>query len=392
MGIFSSAKKEKIVAIFDIGSGSVGGAIVRMPNNKNSIPVVVGSARADITLRPDLSFERFLDDMKKALDSTAQSLYALRRGIPDEIFCVLASPWYLSQSRVIKIEKDKPFIFTRRMADDLLRRELSLLANVYEEKYGKTKSAPLMIEHHIIGVRLNGYTVDDPIGKKAKSLELDMVISLSPALCIDAIKETLLKTYPHIPGTFASFMTSAYLAVRDTYMTADSYLLVDVGGEVTDVAIVSNGVLKSSISFPFGKHTFFRYLCTKQQCELRDARELFSLFQSGAIDENRSNQIKPLMASVEQSWGESFHQSVLALPHPLGLPNMIFLTADLDVRDWFAGALTKEPHITQLLSLHTARVISLSGEEFLNSCSVAGGTCDPFIMIEAIAKMKKMRP
>jgi len=29
--LFSPSKKEKIVAVFDIGSGSVGGALVRIP-------------------------------------------------------------------------------------------------------------------------------------------------------------------------------------------------------------------------------------------------------------------------------------------------------------------------------------------------------------------------
>jgi len=107
-----------------------------------------------------------------------------------------------------------------------------------------------------------------------------MIISLIPGLFLDKIRAVLSKTFHHIDVNFSSFMVSTYLAVKDKYIAPDSYLLIDISGEVTDVGIVTKGVLKSVLSFPFGKKTFFKFMCTKLEIELRDAEELFKLVRA----------------------------------------------------------------------------------------------------------------
>jgi hypothetical protein len=66
-------KKEKVVAIFDIGSGSVGGAITRVPTDGKGIPTIIKSARSEVVSREELDFKVFLDDMLNALSSTAKA-------------------------------------------------------------------------------------------------------------------------------------------------------------------------------------------------------------------------------------------------------------------------------------------------------------------------------
>ena len=115
MGLFfTSKKKERKVAIFDIGSGSVGAALALIPTDGQAIPTILKSFRTEITEKESLDFETFLNDMLKALDSSIQKLYAAKLGSFDEIVCVLTSPWYLSETRVIKMEKEHSFIFDKK--------------------------------------------------------------------------------------------------------------------------------------------------------------------------------------------------------------------------------------------------------------------------------------
>ena len=99
MSLFSSIKKERLVAVFDIGSGSVGGAIVKVPEasqiNKKR-PEIIAETRFDIKSKNDfkIDFESFTKDMLNALGKTARFLFDLKVGAPEEIFCMLASPWY----------------------------------------------------------------------------------------------------------------------------------------------------------------------------------------------------------------------------------------------------------------------------------------------------------
>jgi hypothetical protein len=392
MGFLFTQKKETIVAIFDIGSGSVGGAIAHIPKDKKGTPVIIKSIVNDIKFHKgfDSSFDSFMQDMTTTLSETATALYDKKVGAPDEIFCVFASPWYLSETRSIKMSREKSFTFTKRIASDLIEKEISSLTDLYKSKYGTLDSIPQVIEQNTMSVSLNGYPMEEPLGKECKSIEMNMVISLSPKLCLDKIRETISKTYHHKSISFSSFTLASYLAVRDKYINSDSYLLIDVRGEITDVGIVTKGILKSVLSFPFGKKTFFKYICTKLEIELRDAQELFKLYSEGHLSEEFKNKVVPLFKSIESSWSEAFGQCISTLPRTLVLPGVVFLTADSDIKSWFADVLKNEKHIQSTATNNKCTVITLDGSEFLNMCNIKEGGCDPFLMIEAIAIMRKI--
>jgi len=387
--LFTSGNKEKIVAIFDIGSGSVGGAIARIPTDGKGAPFIIKSVRNDIKYREDFKFDLFLKDMLNTLSLSANSLYDKKVGALDGIVCVLASPWYLSETRNVKMSHEKPFLFTKHLASLLIQKEISGLTESYKNKYIDLNSVPEMIEQHTMAVLLNGYSIVDPIGKRCNSVEMNMIMSLSPKLCLDKIKEALSKTFHHTNITFSSFTVATYLAVRDKYIIPESYLLLDISGEITDVGIVTKGVLKSVLSFPFGKKTFFNYMCTKLEIELRDAQELFKLYSAGDLSEEYKKKVEPLFKSIENSWGEAFKECIVTLPRTLILPDTIFLTADNDIKNWFANVLRNEEHLQSTTSGNKCTVVTLDGPEFLNMCNV-DGACDPFLMIEAIAIMRKM--
>jgi hypothetical protein len=388
--LFETKQRDRTIAVFDIGSGSIGGALVRIPADKNKIPVIMKTERTDIKDRKSFDFSMFLKDMISAMSSTANSLYHQKAGAPEEIFCVMASPWYLSETRVIKLSREKPFTFTRRLAGELIQKEVTSLTETYKNKYGNLDSAPELIEQHTMSVSLNGYAVDDPLGKKCNFLEMNMVISLVPKLCLDKMKEALSKIFHSTKVQFSSFTLATYLAVRDKYIIPDSYLLLDVSGEVTDVGIVTKGVLKSVLSFPFGKKTFFKFMCTKLEIELRDAEELFRLYSDNNLHSELKEKVEPLFKSIENSWGEAFKQCISTLPRTLILPDTVFLTADNDIKKWFAEVLRKEDYVKSSGSDSKCTVITLDGPEFLNACGVDGSMCDPFLMIESIAIMRKI--
>ena len=388
--LFSSSKKDKLVAVFDIGSGSIGGAIVKMPILENKIPMILESVRTDIPYRKDFNFDIFMKDMLLTLEKTANSLYSKKIGAPDEIFCILSSPWYLSETRTIRMSKEKPFIFTKRIASDLIQKEVLSLNELYKSKYFNLESTPEVIEQLTMAVSLNGYPVEDPIGQKCNFFEMNMVISLSPALCLNKMRDTLSKIFHSTNIKFSSFTLATYIAIRDKYINEDSYLLLDVSGEITDVGIVTKGVLRSVLSFPFGRKTFFEYICTKLDIELRDAKELFKLYNEENLSDELKKKIVPLLDSIKNSWGEAFNQSIKTLPRILALPSTIFLTTDNDIKKLFADTICNDQYIKITTSVGECNVVTLDGPDFIHMCDIKGGSCDPFLMIESIAITRKI--
>lgn len=390
MGFLFGNKKEKMIAIFDIGSSSVSGAMVQVPLEKKDIPIILKSVSHEIKFNEDFNFINFINDMTVTLNESANALYDKKIGAPDEIYCVLASPWYLSETRDIKYSQNKSFTFTKHLGNDLIQKEILDLEEIYKNKYNTKESSPEVIEQHTMSVLLNGYALEEPLGKHCHSLEMNMVISVAPQLCLNKIRETLSKTFHHRKVNFSSFTLMSYLAVRDKYIDQDSYLLLDIRGEITDVGIVTKGVLKAVLSFPFGKKTFFKYMCTKMEIELRDAKELFRLYSSDNLSEEYKKKVVPLFQSIQKSWSEAFQQCISTLPRTLILPGIIFLTADSDIKSWFAEALRNEEYIQSTTLDHKTTVVTLDGPNFLNMCDIKDGACDPFLMIESIAIMRKM--
>ncbi len=390
MGFIFSTKKEKLVAIFDIGSGSIGGAMVSIPLDGKTIPKILKTVKNEIKIYEKYNFKKFIDEMSSALHLTASHLYNKKIGAPDEIYCFLSSPWYISETNTIRMAKEKPFIFTKNLANELIQKEISRLIEIYKEKYSTTNGTAEIMEQHTTSVSLNGYIVDEPLGTRCQTLEMNMVISLSPQICLNKIRETLSKTFHHIKVNFSSFTLATFFAIRDKYIDQDSYLLIDISGELTDIGIVTNGILKATLSFPFGKKNFFNYMCTKLEIELRDAKELFKLYTQNNLSTEFKEKAIPLFKSIERSWGESFDRCLNTLPHILVLPSTIFLTADNDIKDWFANVLRDEKYAETKISASNRRVVTLEGPEFLNMCEVGEGSCDPFLMVESISVMRKM--
>lgn len=388
--LFGTTKKEKLVAIFDIGSGSVGGAIASIPFDNKNIPKIIKSVNTEIKIEGKFDFKSLIDEMSSALNQTAIKLYNKKIGAPKEIYCFFSSPWYISETKTIKMVQDKTFIFTNNLAEELIKKEVSNFTEVYINKYSTVDDSAEIMEKHITSISLNGYPVDQPLGMKCQSVEMNMVISLSPKICLDKIRETLLKTFHHPKINFSSFTLATFFAIRDKYINENSYLLIDISGEITDVGIVTKGVLKAILSFPFGKKTFFRYMCTKLEIELRDAKELFKLYNDDNLSAEFKEKVIPLFKSIENSWGEAFSGCLNTLPHALILPNAIFLTADDDIKGWFANVLRNENFTQSKTSTLACKVVTLDGPEFLNMCEVKGGPCDPFLMVEAISVMRKI--
>ena len=388
--LFGKKKTEELVAIFDIGSGSVGGALVKFPTDVNESPVIKKSVRTEIDYIEDkINVDLFTGNMLKALHTTANSLYQSKIGAPDRIVVVLAAPWYSSETRMVKMTKETSFVFTHKMANELLDKEVKSITLDYNKK-NKTVSSELEImEHHIMDVSLNGYEVLEPIGMHTKSVEMNMIFSFSEKIFLDKIRKEISKTFHEIPVYFSSFIVASYFAVRDKYVSPDSYLLLDVGGEVTEVGVVSKGILKASLSFPFGKKTFYKYMCTKLEIELRDAKELLGLYCSGDLSSEEKKKYELLFNSIESSWSEAFRECVGGLPHVLALPSTVFLTADSDILSWFTSVVSNEEYIQSMTIDHKCTVVSLKSTDFLKKCKADNGVdLDPFIMIEVIALMR----
>lgn len=388
MGFFGGNKnREKVVAIFDIGSGSVGGALVRIfppVDGVQKAPTIISQSRVDIAFQDELDFETFFVDMQKSLYQSANDIYNAKMGAPEEIICVLASPWFIGETRELHIEKPEPFYITSSIIDELVSTELKNLSEIYKQKYEDIEGTSVLIESKIFQSRLNGYKTEDPIGKKAKTLDIHLFVSISPEICLTRIKNTLVKVFHHTPISFSTFLTSIYTGARERFEDNDAYFLIDIRGELTDIAIVSDDVLISTISFPMGKYGIIRAF-REFGLPVEQAKSLISLHANNMLDNKSKSSIAPTIQEVQKSWSVMFEKSLALLPRTIAVPSMIFLITDIDTALWFREVVADGIQIGNGSEKKKFSVTTLGGQLFLDVCKISDGNCDSFLMIEAIS-------
>lgn len=394
MGFFTSKKNdEKLIALFGIGSGSVGGALIHLTKNKMGewVPNIIAQERTFAPFQQELNFERFFDNMQVALRGTVQKIYDKRKGAPDSIYCTMTSPWYVSETRKINFKKSTPFTVTPKTIDDIINLELTSVLRSYEEKYKDMSASPYLIESKVLHTTLNGYDVVNPLKMRASSINLNLFLSICPDSSIISMKKTINDVFHTNDITFGSFILLMLIIARERLPDQSSYFLMDVNAELTDIGIVTNGILVATMSFPMGKNYIIRKISKELNKSEADSRSMFSMSANGTLSIEEKMKLDPILEDVKSNWIKLFKDSLGQLPQTISLSANIFLVADNDACIWFNNLLGDNEYTKKNLNQKSFNVITVDGQKLLDVCRVSDGVCDQFLMIEAIA-LARMLP
>ena len=379
MGIFGgNTEKKELMLVFDIGSSSVGGALFSL--EASGVPNIIFSLRESIALEQTLETKKFLSATLKSLDVVASKICTLGMGAPKHVFCVLSSPWYVSQIRVINLEKNTPFTFTSKLADGLIQKEITL----FKEEHVHEKDARV-IELKNIQVLLNGYETAKPLEKNAKDLEMTIFVSMGEEKTLAEIEKTIQKHFSHEKIQFSSLIMSTFATVRDMYSHKENFLLIDLGGEVTDISMVKKNRLRASISFPLGHNFMIRRIATALNSTLGEAKSYLSLFKDNHSSSDTFKKIEPIMLDLKKEWLKTFQESLANLSNDVSIPSAIYLSVDSDLTIFFTELIKKEQFNQYTLAESKFEVISLSTQALHGLVSFKEDVSrDPVLIIESV--------
>ncbi len=384
MGIFSKKKEEReLVLVFDIGSSSVGGALFFM--QKSGIPKIIFAVREPIALEEKIDFDRLLTLTVKSLGIVASKICLMGLGAPKKTFCVLSSPWYASQIRVIKLEKHTPFIFTSKLADSLIQREIKLFEEEVLLKYAHTENKLRSIEFRNMKTALNGYATSNPLHQKTKELEMTIFISMSLEQVLQKIEEAIGEHFYFKNIKFLSFGMASFAVARDVFSHQKNFLLIDIGGEVTDISMIKKDVLSESISFPLGHNFIIRGAASALDCTFNEAKTFISLYRDGHASEFIKKKLQPVINKLKTKWLNNLQGSLALLSKGVSIPVTIFITVDKDLADFFAETIKAE-QLNQYTSAESKFKVTFLGTEAFHGMAVFKENVlrDSFLTLESI--------
>ncbi len=382
-GIFNSKKKYELSLVFDIRSSSVGGALIQA--EETGVPKIIFSVREPIAEGEDVfNIDKFLFSMTQALDMVASRIWKSGLGVPKKIFCVLSSPWHVSQRRIISLKKDKPFVFSLKLADDLIKKEVLAFQETHLAQYAKTQQAVRLIELHNVKTKLNGYATHNLLDQKVEEVEMTLFISMSPEQVLSNIEDVIRKYFHFENIKYSSFTMSSFAVVHNLFINKANFLLIDVGGEVTDISMVKKNVLRESISFPMGRHFIIRELASLLSCSMSHAESYLSLYHLGHADTKTQKKLKPMIDKLQAEWLKNFQESLANLSKDISVPYTIYLSADEDFLQFF-GEIIKAEQFNQYTLTESKFQIAYLNSETLHGVADFGKDTirDPFLVIDS---------
>ena len=383
MGIFSKKEKKELVLLFDIGSSSVGAALFY--KQASGVPDIIYTVRRPITLENKINIDRFLHLTIEALKIVANDICMKGFGAPTEIYCVLSSPWHASQTRVLKLIKDTPIIFTQKLADELIAKELKLFEEEHKHFYEDGNGKATTIELKNMKTILNGYESANPYGQKAKEIEMSVFVSMVEEHIVDMIVENINRHFRSAKIKFISFVMASSTVARDMFVNQDSFLLVNIGGEVTDISMIKKDIIKESISFPMGRNFMVRGLAEDLGVELTEAETYLSLYKDDHLDTAQEKKIEPAVTKIKTEWLKNFQDFLSTLSNDISIPSTVFITVEKDLAKFFSDIIKTEQFNQYILTESKFRVIFLGSQELHGIALLKDHVeRDPFLVIESI--------
>jgi len=334
MFFFSKKKEGEVVLILDIRSSSIGAGLVLIQGDETKI---LYTTRKDIYFSKNQQSDSFSKVSFKVLTKIMQEI--AEKGIPllaenDEIpnnisyaLSMYASPWFDAKTKEISLSRSKPFKLTEKIFERMVEEEIRQLRNRSTET--------MTVEKEVTNVLINGYTMTDPFHKKVTNLDFSFYVSQmakSDLKIVENIIEKSISVKKVFHKTHPLVLSSV---IKNVFSSTNSFILIDVGGEVTDISITKDDSLLSLATIPLGKHHFVREISNECKQEIPVAHSSFKMYFDKTSHSECSDGIEKILASMGKEWRAQLIEGLREVYPEEEIPQNIFLTADDDAREAF---------------------------------------------------------
>lgn len=336
---FRRAKDQSVSSIIvDIGSGSVGIALVHHALHEK--PHLLWSTRAFLPIRPYENDEDITKEILRLLHKTVEEFQrtALRSNLAfavearKHVHCFLSAPWSASKTEFFKVEKQKTFTVTDRLLEGAIARVLKTL----EAKVEKPPYTFSPLESAIVETRLNDYSIEFPVGKRAEKLFLRHFASMVRDDIATAVRETFLSILNTRSVHIHSLALSEYAVLGDIFPELRHYTVVNVGEYKTEIMLVREGELHVHRSYERGHLESLQTALKNTPGSTEEMRALLSRLSHGEpLSDARLDTLREL-------WEHFFHDVWTELSQKQKLPPQVFLVSASGVSHLIATLLSTD--------------------------------------------------
>ena len=340
MALFGKNPKEEIIAVIDLASASVGGMLIKKTEGKD--PHIISSKRISINFLMDVDFQAFWRCAANALNQVSEQLLKDYPQGPDKILCILSHIWIVSQTRIVKINKENPMEVTKEFLDKLVKNEIETFKMQAPGITSDASAGLDLVEYAIMRTSLNGYQVEKPIGKKAKRFSLYLHVSLVDKAIKEPLKDIFLKNFGNVDLFFHSTPFVVFNVLKNIINTEEGFLFIDIGGETSDISLVRRNILEETFSFPRGKNFLIRKMASEFKTFVDDAVSIINSYNQNRLEKGAQQKAQLVIQQAKKEWCSYMEKALLEISQIAPLPPKIFFVSGKNTLDEFAQCINDE--------------------------------------------------
>lgn len=326
---FSRAPKDTYTAVCDIANGSVGVAVVHQSENESTIL---------FTFRTPLAYEigtrDVLPALKKALDEAGEALVqAIAEKVPRHMTPTIRvfahAPWCATVTERVPVPLARESLISKKLLK-------TILARVFEDA---EPEGSVLIDRHVLRIALNGYTVENPEGKRARDVEVTVARSFVQNDVYTAIHDMLQK---HVPYSIEiDAFVFALITYQKTWQENQDVTIIDIGGRFSAVTVLRDGDIVDTHTIELGHRTVQDALTRMYEQPDTVATQLGLFFQNASTP-SQARKIEEALLAQEAGVVRALGDGLTPLVQKRGkLPHHMLLSTGTVLAPWFERILEK---------------------------------------------------
>ena len=326
--MFFKSGEKTIGAVFDVGTASVSATLYE--RGSDGRPSVITTLRKfhKASLRGDEA--HFSKSTVHLFSGLLKDIATFRKGtaMPRDYTIGLSSVFYLGKTSHVYQSSPEARKVSNTLLESIIDQEKQkFLADVARTDITVFEASPMKI-------LLNGYTVADPVNKFAQEIELWAHFAATSRELADALTKEIHAVRNDARIRFMTFPIAAWSIMRDFLFPEHAALLVDIGGELTEVAFLVDGVIIEVLALPFGVLNVLMRISNAMRVDLENALSLLKGYTGGALEEKTNARIRDIIKQEMKNWEQNFERVwQRASHHMMSEINMFFLGGGALVAD-----------------------------------------------------------
>lgn len=340
--------KEQSSIVFDINAESVGAAIVL--SKPDAEPRVIYMCREYFFhgAFAEKSARQVIDAMREAfarlevfLAKNILSHPIFRAYAPVNAHYAFSAPWLESKIKTVTLEWPEPTLVTEKFIAALVEREGAAFKAELAARPGASKTSFIVIENKVTSIRLNGYEVAEPYGKRAKTADVSLCISAIPTEIRDAVAFPAAGKVRSRKNYFSSFSSAAAEVIKKS-VDQKEFVVLDILGPLTEIMIVRHGLLSAGATIPVGDDMLINAVAKHFSLSHAEALSRIKMFSKGHMHDEAASAMKKIIVQERAVWRAAFESTMNAAAQMLSVPPAVFVIARADDAPFFVRTLRKE--------------------------------------------------